>query len=178
MKNNSLISLAATTLLLVVSGGLYGFGYYVLTSSTAKSANLQTQIDAKTVELDRATRAHVELTTLTADEDALNQYSIQKSDVVPFLETLQSTGKPLGSVVKVLSVGDQNTDGHSRILLSLSISGSFDSVMRTLGAIEYGPYDGVVSSVALDTAKLPTGNVWTAAVLYSVGVQSATSTKP
>jgi hypothetical protein len=60
--------------------------------------------------------------------------------------------------------------------MSLRIVGSFDAVMRTLGAIEYQAYDTTLANVTLDT---PTGENWTASASFLVGTPpTATSTAP
>lgn len=176
MRNKSLISLVTALLILLASAGVYGGGYFLLMKLHAHTADLQKQIAEKTIELDRATQARSALATLSNDEAVLNQYQISKSDVVPFLEALQTSGKPLGAKVDVLSVSDAKDGTHARISLSLAVTGSFDAVMRTLGIIEYGPYDGVITSLSLDNSRDGKGTIWTAAVLYSVGVRSASST--
>ncbi len=180
MNTRTLIPLITALLTLLIAGGLYGGGYYLLNRQEAKAEELGTEIGKKNLELAKAARAHAALASLSADEETLDQYSIRKADVVPFLESIQGVGRPLGSKVDVLSVGDVQDGKHARIALSISITGSFDAVVRTLGAIEYGPYDGVITNLSLDTATNdPKGTPqWTAAAVYSVGIRSASSTKP
>lgn len=165
---------------LVLASGLYGFGYYELTKLTQRGQTLATEIEQKNTELTGAARARSALVTLEQDELLLKQYSVGKTEVVPFLEELQKVGKPLGASVEVVSVTDEKNAGHARIGLSLLITGSFDSVVRTLGTIEYGPYDAVVTNVVLDTApteqKVTGPKVWRAATTLSVGARTASST--
>jgi hypothetical protein len=89
---------------------------------------------------------------------------------VAFLGDLEKQGKAQGAAVEVLSVTDQDATKR-RISLSLKITGSFDAVVRTLGTIEYGPYDAVLTNVTLDSvaAKENAPAVWTAAVVISFG---------
>jgi hypothetical protein len=156
--------------------GAYAFGYYELLASVKQAATLTQTVAAKKVATARLMTARAQLSTLADDEARLQQYTIDKNTIVPFLETLQSAGKPYGASVSVLSVADEKTGTHGRVSLSLSIAGSFDAVMRTLGTIEYAPYDGIVKSATLSTAATGTTPVWNASVVYSVSV--ATSTKP
>ncbi len=168
--------LIISLILLLALSGLYGFGYYTLEKDATQVATLTSQIDVKKTQLDNLARAHAALATLVSDEATLNQYSVGKEDVVPFLESLQATGKPLGARVDVISVGNEKAGAHNRIALALSLTGSFDGVMRTLGAIEFNPYDGVITSLSLNTtpaAVSSASSVWTASTVYSVGVRSA-----
>jgi hypothetical protein len=161
---------------------LYVGGYYLLDHFTARADELATQVNVKNQALENATRAHSAISSLTTEQGSVDQYLITKQEVVSFLESLQGVGAPLGAKVNVLSVSDQKDKTRSRIQLQLSVTGSFDAVMRTLGAIEYAPYDGVMSNVTLNTGVgdggTTTGSAWTGLATYSVGVRSATSTKP
>lgn len=174
----SYIPLAIAAVALIIVGAAYGFAYYALSTESAKAAALEAEATQKSALLDRAARAHEELGTLASDTTMLNQYLISKDDIVPFLEALQSSGKPLGATVGVISVADDAAGGHGRINLSLAINGAFDAVMRTLGVIEYGPYDGTVQNLSLEipTAEgTTTSRIWNATLVLSVATR-ATST--
>lgn len=175
MNIRPFIPLLISAAIVIGAGALYGLGYYSLTELEERSVSLEGDIQTKTTLLNRATRARNELSSLENQEAALNQYSVARSAVVPFLENIEASGKDLGAVVDVLSVSDQVVEGHTRISLSLSITGSFDGVMRTLGSIEYSPYDGVVESVTIDSTPGTSGRTWNAAVIYSVGLRDTTS---
>lgn len=177
MNVRAFIPLILAVLVLIASIGLYAGGYYLLNRLTDTAASLASQATLANQQLENATRAHSALTSGAAGQN-VNQYLVTKNDIVPFLESLQAVGTPLGSSVSVVSVTDQSDKLHSRIALSLSITGSFDAVMRTLGGIEYAPYDGVMTSVSMDSAAASSGAGWTALASYSVGVRSASSTKP
>lgn len=182
MNIRTLIPLIFAAAVLVASVVLYAGGYYLLNSLMQKSGELATEVAAKNQELENATRAHAALATVASQEGSLDQYLVSKQDIVPFLESLQSVGRPLGSSVNVLSVTDAKDKTRARIQLQLAVTGSFDSVMRTLGAIEYGPYDGVITNLSISTAvgdavRIASGTAWTALATYSVGVR-ATSTTP
>jgi len=178
-----LLSFGVSLLILVGMSVTYAGLYYLLSQSTDRATLLTQEVGSKTAELVRATNVHEALSSLTRDEDALNQYLIGKEDIVTFLEGIQSVGKPFGASVDVLSVSNDVASGHQRINLSLTVTGTFDAVMRTLGLIEYGPYDSVINNVTLNSAGVDAkkNSLWTAAVTASVGmksVSSATSTKP
>lgn len=178
--SRSLISLAIALVLLVAAGGMYAFAYLRLESDTVKAAKLEQQVESKSAALEQLARTHSALSGLPAQETTIEQYFVGKQEIVPFLESLQSTGRPLGATVDVLSVGDATPGSHPRLSLSLTITGSFDAVMRTLGAIENGPYDGELTNVTVDSStsndtKVP-GRLWTASAILSVGTKQGTTT--
>lgn len=179
MKNSAYFSVGIAVLLVFVSGALYGAVYYLLSEEKAKGADLQAQIQTKHLEIARAAKAQSALASLNDDESVIGGYSLSKEDIVPFLENLQSTGKPLGAGVQVLSVSDDRSYAHPRIIISLLITGSFDAVMRTIGTLENAPYDSTLNSLTLDSGGDTKGpKQWSAATVLSVGVHRQATTTP
>lgn len=156
----------------------YGFWYTVVGKASAESAELAGQIRELSQESARVASAKEALVSLAADESAVNQYFVRQEDVVPFLEGVENTGKALGATVEVVSVAAETANGRNRIKLSLKISGSFDSVLRTLGALEYGPYDSSITNLAFDTVPTDSEGApvrWTAAASFVIGAQATTT---
>ena len=170
--NRSLLLQSGIALLVFVSA----VGLVVVASVTAiqlreKATQLEQELLEKQDEVLRVASAKAALPILARSEEALLSYRTRSSDIVPLLERLEKQGRAEGATVEVLSVSPEQAGTQSRILISLTASGTFDAVMRTLGTIEYGPYDITVKTVVLDS---PTGteektSVWTAAVILSLG---------
>ena len=140
----------------------------------AKARQLAGEIQTKSQDATRIAEAKAALSALATNEDSVSTHFISANEVVPFLGSLGSTGSALGSKVDVLSVGaDPVTKGQGHINISLHIGGSFDSVLRTLGALEYAPYDITLTNLTLDTAAK---GMWSAAASFSVGTGPASST--
>lgn len=140
------------------------------------------RIESLTVEAEQlsATRAETEraalriedaknaLGTLAESEARILDYFVPESDVVPFLEEIGATGDSLGSAVEVVGVSaDAGEGGRGHMTLSLRITGGFGSVMRTIGALEFGPFDSKLISVSLDGGE----ERWTASAVYSIGTR-------
>lgn len=171
--------LHAIIMALIFLGALSAYaGWYAMVERESTSAvSLAGQIQAKTETVSRAQAAKTQLTRALSDQAAITGYFVNTNDIVPFLETLQITGAKYGAKVQVESVSAQAAEPHALLQLAVRITGSFDAVERTLGAIEYEPYDTRVQNVTLDTAgagdKVPQ---WTAAVTMNVGTIDATTT--
>lgn len=95
-------------------------------------------------------------------------YFVPTAGVVPFLASLAKEGARLGSSVEVVSVS-QSSEAGDGIVASLTIAGSFDSVMRTLGYIEYAPYDSAFERVSLDAVSSGEAGQWVARVTMRIG---------
>lgn len=173
----------AILMILVFIGAVsaYGTWYGMIGKESANAVSLQSQIQAKTEMAASAQAAKSQLTKALSDQASITGYFISTSDIVSYLGTLQNTGTKYGAKVEVVSVTSQPAQPHTLLQLSLRITGPFDSVERTLGAIEFEPYDTTVTSVTLDTpggARVPQ---WTAAVTMNVGTidsSNAATTTP
>lgn len=174
MRHAALIQLSLALAVLVGVLGAYGAWYVAVGQASATSAALAKEIDTKTQDSLRVASAREALETLAADEASIQAYLIRQEDIVSFLERLESSGNALGSVVEVVSVGAEEGGERPHIRLSVKVTGSFDAVLRTLGAIEYGPYDSAVTTVTLDTVPTETGpsGRWTAAATFTLGTRT------
>ena len=174
MKRTSLIQLVTALVVFAVSLGVYSFWYSLVGKASVEAAGLSEEIRTKSQDSARVAAAKVALESLAEDEAAMHAYLVREQDIVPFLGTLEDTGVSLGSSVEVVSVAADSQGERSRIQLSLKITGTFDAVLRTLGAIEYGPYDSAIQSVTFDTVPVE-GAVaapWTAAATFTLGTQT------
>jgi len=176
MKRTALIQLSLALLLLASVLGAYGFWYASVGKASVEAAALSEAMQTKSQDSARVAAAKVALESLSEDEAAMRAYLVREQDIVPFLGTLEQTGTSLGAVVEVVSVSTARKDERSQIQLSLKITGSFDAVLRTLGAIEYGPYDSAIQSVTFDTVPAEVGSPssWTAAATFTLGTQTET----
>jgi Tfp pilus assembly protein PilO len=172
MKKPSLHLLIAAIVLMAVMGA-YFFWYMAVQAKVTQTATLAQQIQTQTMATSRVQEAKNQLKVLDSDQATINQYYISTNDVVPFLEKLQATGKFLNANVEVVSVSANPGTPTGQLDLSVKITGSFDAVARTLGSIEYSPYDISLMSLTFDT--LNSQNVgssspsWTAEATYTIG---------
>ncbi len=171
---NPLTQLVLSSVLLLVVIGAYGLWYVAVDTENANARERAGEIQTKSQDASRIAAAKATLAALATDEAAVGMHFVSANDIVPFLGGLQSTGAALGSKVEVVSVGAvPGVAGQGHLNLSVHIAGTFDSVLRTIGALEYAPYDIRLTSLSLDTA---TKNAWSAAVSFSVGTGPASTT--
>lgn len=168
----------AIVMILVFIGALsvYGTWYAAIGKESANAVSLQSQIQAKTETEANAQAAKSQLAKALSDQANITGYFVSTNDIVSYLGALQNTGTKYGAKVEVESVTSQPAQPHTLLQLALRITGPFNSVERTLGAIEYEPYDTTVTTVTLDTPGGAGTPQWTAAVTMNVGTVDATST--
>ncbi|MDP2665238.1 MAG: hypothetical protein Q8P23_01125 [bacterium] len=149
----------------------YGMWYAVTSAKSASVAALQNQIDTKTETANRIAAARATLANIASDETIVQNYFVPETSVVPFIDALETSGKTLGTTVSVLSVGTSGTPAKPSLELALSVKGTFDAVMRTIGSIEYAPYDlSILSLTVVQNDK----NSWHADLKVLVGSVPAT----
>lgn len=172
MKRASLIQLGLALIVFAAALSVYSFWYSLVGKASVEAAALSEEIRTKSQDSARVAAAKVALESLAEDEAAMRAYLVREQDIVPFLGTLEDTGASLGAGVEVVSVSAEPKGERSQLQLSLKITGSFDAVLRTIGAIEYGPYDSAIQSVTFDTVPTEGSATWTAAATFTLGTQS------
>jgi hypothetical protein len=166
-------------LLFIIAVSAYGAWDARVSRESASAVSLASEIATKKQSSARLQEAKDQLEKALGDQAATEGYFVDTDDVVPFLESLQNTGKRLGSQVTVESVSAQPGKPHTVLQLALRVTGTFDAVERTLGAIEYQPYDTEVTGVTLDTPGPSAGKAspWTAAITLRIGTTATTTAK-
>jgi len=151
----------------------YGFWYAAIANKSAAVAALQENIEAKSETMSRLSAARIALTEISGDEAAVQRYFVSETEAVAFIDSLESLGRSQGATVHVLSVSTVRTSAQPALALSLSATGTFDAVMRTVGAIEYTPY--ALSITALSVGKNGAESGWLATLDLRVGSTVARS---
>ncbi len=174
MNRRALINFSIVLILTLVVVGVYVAWYITLQKQGREVATLLSdiaRIEQENVSFEE-TKGLAE--ALAEDETALAEYFVAPDDIVQFLETLEGTGDTLGSSVEVVSVTGSAGGDATRATLSLSITGSFSAVMRTLGAFEYGPTDMRLVALTLDGTTREGVSLWRAASTFSVALMPQT----
>ncbi len=165
----SLTHLLIALALLAASVGTYVMWYISVVRESDRALSLITEVERASDAAARASETKSVLASLAEDENSIRTHFVVASNISLFLEELETTGRSLGAVVEVISVADTLTK-EERVNVSLRIVGTFDSVLRTLGAIEYGPYDTRLEHSTFDAKGTERGGVWTSFSQFSVGV--------
>lgn len=171
-----LTHLFGALVLCVVSLIGYGVWYAALAAESASVADMQSKIDAKTATADRAAAVRASLAEISGDEAAVQGYFVPETGIVAFIDSLEAYGRSQKAAVNVLSVSSNTALAHPAFVLALTVQGPFDAVMRTVGSMEYAPYDLSLTGLSLGKdAK----NSWHANLTILVGssLTAATSTQ-
>ncbi len=154
-----------------------GFWYAVIAEKSAEVASLQNQIDTKTETAGRVAAARTALAEIADDESAVQSYFVPETRVVSFIDDLEARARAQAATMKVLSVSIGDDAKKPTLVLSLTVNGTFDAVMRTVGAIEYAPYDLSILKLSLGKEEKSVWNANVELIVSSVPASTATSTK-
>jgi len=162
------IALAASIGVFVV----YGIWYTAVSQKSEEVATLESQIVTASDTINRIASARVALAKVANDEAMVQSYFVTEADVVSFINVLEELGVSQHSKVTVSSVSSGGSSEHPTLLFTVSVAGAFDSVMRTVGTIEYVPYALSVTSLSV---REDVKDKWIASLNLSVLSVSATT---
>lgn len=144
----------------------YGVWYTALSNKSSQVATLQGQITAASLAINRAVSTRSAIAEIADDEAVIRGYFVPETAIVSFISDLEARALAQEAVVSVLSVSTGGSKTEPALLLSLKVTGTFDAIMRTVGAIEYAPYAISVSSLSVGQN---TQDGWQASLSLSVG---------
>ncbi len=154
----------------------YGVWYATVSAKSTEVAQAQAQITTATESVSRIMAARAALSEIAGDEAKIRGYFVSEAGVVAFINSLESLGLSQKAPVTILSVSAGSSYAHPTLLLSLSIKGTFDAVMRTVGAIEYAPYAVSVSTLSVGQDAKNSWHADLGLIVGSVPPAAATST--
>lgn len=175
MKSSLIHLLLALVISAALSAG-YVVWYGVVSDKSREVSGLQSQIAAASETISRIASARAALVEIADDEAKVRSYFVPETGVVSFINNLEARGSAQGSAIDVTSVSTGGSPSRPVLILSLTIQGAFDPVMRTVGSIEHSPYDISVSSFSI---RQDVKGAWRAVLGLKVGsvpARSATST--
>lgn len=158
----------------ILASRLFGIWYATISNMSAAAAQVQNQIAGANENVQRIASARAALTEIAGDEASVRSHFVSEEGVVAFVNDLEARGHAQGVTVSVRSVSKDTVSSGPVLLVALSLEGTFDAVMRTIGAIEYAPYAVSVSALSVEQGA---ADAWHADLNLTVGsspVQKAT----
>ena len=152
----------------------YGVWYATIAAKSVAVTALQSRIDEKTRTINKIATTRAALAEIVDDEAVVQGYFVPETGVVSFIDGLEARGRAQGTAVSVLSVSSDKTSARPVITFTLAVKGTFDAVMRTVGSIEYAPYD--ISIAALSIGKKESKSGWHADLKLLVGSSAVSTT--
>ncbi len=157
--------MSALLVALIAFGGV-AYEYYTITVMSARLAKIEEEL--RTQEM-QAPGALTDASRLASDEETIGGYFVDENNVPTFINALEARVRARGATISITSVSKGGTGLETALALAVTVTGSFEQVMQTVGAIEHLPYATKLTSVNIvrDLA-----GKWNADVKLSVGLAS------
>lgn len=169
---STLSHLSVALILCVSSVVAYSTWYATLSAKNSMVAELERDIRSKTETASRIFTTRTTLANVANSEAIVRNYFVQETGVVSFIDALEERGRDQGTAVKVLSVSTDGAPEQLALILSITVEGTFEAMMRTVGAIEHLPYALSVTALSIThNAK----NAWRAEIVLRAASLPAAS---
>jgi hypothetical protein len=153
----------------VLSVAIYAYAYFYVADESARAAELAATIDSKKATVDRASLIRAALLKLGEDEARIKNYFVSEENIGTFVSQLEEIGKSLGTQVDITSVGEGKDAARPVLTVTVRMQGTFDAVLRSIGAIEHASYAITLNSVSVSSAGGDVGS-WSATMTLGVGM--------
>lgn len=156
---------AASFALLAALGGAWS-SYAALAEKSAAAALIQAEAAYKTSLAESAPAAQAVRAEIARNERLLAEFFVSKIEIDAFVANMERKADELGLLVQEREVAFSQINGRETHTVSMTMSGTFDALMRFTGSLEYSPYDVSLDSLDLTHAQ---GMLWSADVAVTVG---------
>lgn len=156
----------------------YGIWYSLIQAKSAHVGALEQQIESNADAVTRVAAARASLAEISSDEASIQSYFISDNDVATFSDALEANYHAPGATVKVLSVSKNGSGSTATLTFMVSVDGTFDTVMRTIGIIEYAPYAASLSNISVALGDKSKGGWHADVTLIVSSVPTTASTTP
>lgn len=164
--NSPMTTFLVRAVIAIVGLAGYWYWYQEVVTRSADVITLEQQVALREESASRAAAVQAVLADIENEEAVVRSYFVSEDRVAAFVDDLEARGREQGAGVLITSVAVAPATEHAALAIALSVTGSFEQVSRTVGSIEYAPYDLVVTAAAY--SRDPKG-LWHAEVKLLVG---------
>ena len=155
-QSTSKFRFAFPLLLAAVSILSYVWFFYLVKSTSEKSSALRDSIELANRKETRILSTKNILITTEKERAKLDNYFIEESSVVSFIERLESLGRLSGAKITLTSV-DTDKKRKNVLRVDLKASGKFENVYYLLSLIEALPFEINVNRFVMGKGTEPAG---------------------
>jgi Tfp pilus assembly protein PilN len=160
MQNNfKKITFFVLTILLFALVLVFLFVYKKIDSNEAKTQNSMTEVENELSRRAEIQALNLSINSIKVDKTALETHFAKSSDIVPFLDTIESLAPKAGAKAQVTSVNILKDS--STLAVQINASGSFGGIYKFLTLLENSPYELEFTGVDMQkqgVVKAPDGS--------------------
>lgn len=148
--------LIVAILFLIASCVGFWFVLNKINANEAISGETQSRWQAEAIRREGIRSLERSIKDIQSEKNLLETHFAESSNVVPFLDTLESLARQAGAVAEVTSV--DIVKDKSELSVAIHVSGGFGSVFKFTQLVENAPYEIVIDSFDLEK-EISTGEV-------------------
>ena len=148
-KHTTIIGLLGVSAIVIALLGIMVFIGMRITINEQVTRTLQEKIITEEQQSTEFTTLTKTIKATEAQNAQLAKYVLTPEDVVPFLTTLEQVGKDTNTevVLTTVAVEQKKETIPAHLAVTLTATGSFENVYRTLRTFEALPYEHTITSV-------------------------------
>lgn len=131
--------LVTISISLIISIGVWIVLYRQIQKNKKTTGELQVQLEEDVATKQKALTLQRLMSDLGEETDSFESHFVKNTDIVPFLNTIESLAKQVGAKA-VINTVDTPEDPPS-LLIGIKASGSFESMYKFMALLENAPYE-------------------------------------
>ncbi len=163
---NSTKQIALAVFVALVALGGVGYWYYTITVMSARLASAEEELRIKKTQ---ASGMPTDAARLASDEAMMAQFFVSEDNIPAFINVLEARVRAQGATISIASVAKNGSGPETALALAVTVTGTFEQVMQTVGAIEHLPYATKLTAV---NVVYDPASKWRADIKLSVGLSS------
>ena len=138
-KKTNKINLLFSIIFFALSCGLFYFLYWGVNNNRKVFSEAEHAWKREEDRLEAIRTIDRSIKTVEMEKLEFESHFARKSDIVPFLDSLEGLARDVGAVAEVVSVDTGSS--NSNLTLAIQASGSFDSIYKFLTLLENSYYE-------------------------------------
>jgi hypothetical protein len=152
MQNKSKkISLIISILIFLILCTFFFFFYKEIKNNISSAKESQDMLQKEISRREEIKNFNDSFKSIEADKILFETHFAQSSDIVPFLNTIETMANSVGTKSEVSSI--EVAPDNSGLILKMKDSGSFSQVYKFIALLENSPYELEFTSVNLNTVS-------------------------
>ena len=161
--------LVTMSVLALIAGGVYGFGFYLVKKKNERTSVLSGELARYELQNAGLNAIRHSINTTQEERTLLDSYFLSHEDTLTFTRLIESLDEKTGTEAVVTTLDDKTKKGS--LVFSIQARGSFQNLFHLLATISHLPYKVVLRSAHFgkDGGGEDPAESWTASFSAEVG---------
>jgi len=143
-----------SVIFLLISGIIFSVTYWKIKTDTETTKQSETAYQTEAIKRNEIKTLNNYFKSIEKEKAQFETHFVQSSDVVPFLNTLESLAESVGTKAEVNSINVGTKEDEKGLFVEIKDVGRFEQVYKFLTLLENSPYELEFVSVDLHSISL------------------------